>query len=275
MTRFLCGIILVASVSASPSWAGSYQLFSKTGRRTAPSADYQEIVDHLKYGDTVVFSSGRKFRVGKLLGTGNTTLIFALVGDQKHVLRVPKTVGRWLRPGDTRPQNFDTEEFIDWFVDGVNEAERSHIPVVHIEESLSHEYIEVERLEGDMVSFGDFFASFDRYGKNEREEMVQAMDRFLAKSANKSSVMDLHDGNLVYLPHRTEWIISDVSSGATEFDASKRITTRSRSVLNDLTEFLDIPKGSSFDQQISEWRKLVAQVRRGECDSALLPQNPR
>ena len=274
MTRFICGIIALLFVFASSSWAGTYQLFSRSGRVTAPSADYQEIVDHLKYGDTVVFSSGRRFRVGKLLGTGNTTLIFALVGDQKHVLRVPKTVGPWLRPGDAKPQKFDTEEFIDWFVDGVNEAERSHVPVVHIEESLSHEYIEVDRLESDMVSFGDFSRTFDTYESADREEMVQAMNRFLAKSANKSSVMDLHDGNLVYLPHRKEWIISDVSSGATDFDYSKRVTIRSRSVLNDLTEFLDIPKGSSFDLQVSEWKKRVAQVRRGECDSALLPQNP-
>ena len=114
----------------------------------------------------------------------------------------------------------------------------------HIHESESHEYVEVDRLDSDMVSFGDFANRFESYSEHDRKNMVKAMDRFLVKSADKTSIMDLHQGNLVYLPHKKQWIISDVSYGVEDLDRSKRITLRTKTVLNELTENLTIQKGS-------------------------------
>ena len=57
------------------------------GASGAPT-EYEHDVLNLRAGDTVVYD-GVRYKLGKFLGRGNATHIFALADDPEHVIRIP------------------------------------------------------------------------------------------------------------------------------------------------------------------------------------------
>ena len=264
-TAFIATIWIATQTLA---WAATYQLFHSAPGRSTEAPAYTKTVKHLKYGDTVIFSNGRRFRLGKLLGKGNTTMIFAIIGEPDLALRIPKSSGKFILDG--KPTANDTRDFIDYFVKGSNQLNGKGVPVVVVSESLASEYAVVTRLDKNMVTYGKFAKNFDQFPEETRNTMIGALDEFIAMTKDFIYVDDLHQENLVYLTKWKKWVVVDLTELVRLFDYQKKPDARSATVLNYLDTTLsdkNIVISQSFKKEVTRWKRLIADERMARAKS--------
>ncbi|MGZ3687299.1 MAG: hypothetical protein ACXWPM_07280 [Bdellovibrionota bacterium] len=124
---------------------------------------YSTRVMSLRRGDTVVVSGGKQFKLGRFLGRGNSTHVWAIDGEPGKALRLPFHVGPEPQEFIQDPELmrvFGTEtarEFVLQFREGIAHAPAG-IPKVEIfEVGLNNDYLVVSYVNGS--ERGDQFLS--------------------------------------------------------------------------------------------------------------------
>ncbi|OFZ41026.1 MAG: hypothetical protein A2070_03680 [Bdellovibrionales bacterium GWC1_52_8] len=179
------------------AWAASYTLFDQQGRQ---SSTYNEIMSSVGVGDTVTFGNGKTIRLGKLLGTGNTTLIFELAENKGQAIRLPKKSGYF-------SDDYRYVDFIRSFEKGLPILEKHHIPAVQVHEIYRGEYAIVDRVQPDLT-FRRFLHD-PKISNRLRLDMVDALVTFARETAMLEHIGDFHQDQLVYDGPRKKWILLD------------------------------------------------------------------
>ncbi|OFZ18731.1 MAG: hypothetical protein A2X94_05975 [Bdellovibrionales bacterium GWB1_55_8] len=212
------GLVLLTTATH----AASYTLFAYDGFLYDQVADYDQIVKRLVPGDELVFSNGDVQRIGQLVGTGNTTLIFELANDSEKLIRIPK--GRdWAEFTETRYM-----EYMSSYQIGAEALRDQGVPIVKIHDQLAGEFTIVERIPGEM-SLRDFLNRPP--GAEGAQEMQDALVEFARKTAGFQEIGDFHPGQLFYHTGRKEWVLVDWSSAHLPLvPTSEDMLSRSRSL---------------------------------------------
>ncbi|MBI4924673.1 MAG: hypothetical protein HY843_02005 [Bdellovibrio sp.] len=119
--------------------------------------NYQKVVLTLKAGDIVIYN-GKKFRLGKFLGAGNTTHVFEIdkeTGEKPdQVIRIPFLIKHFFTHADTRKR--DPMIYVLDYVQNSEKVDSTKINRVQIIETAT-EYIITTKVNGSLT--GDRFLS--------------------------------------------------------------------------------------------------------------------
>ncbi|MBI3535600.1 MAG: hypothetical protein HY072_08990 [Deltaproteobacteria bacterium] len=119
--------------------------------------NYQKVVLTLKAGDIVIYN-GKKFRLGKFLGAGNTTHVFEIdkeTGEKPdQVIRIPFLINYFFTHADTRKR--DPMIYVLDYVQNSEKVDSTEINRVQIIETAT-EYIITTKVNGSLT--GDRFLS--------------------------------------------------------------------------------------------------------------------
>ncbi|MEN0059751.1 MAG: hypothetical protein AAGB31_13005 [Bdellovibrio sp.] len=190
---------------SATTWGARYELF----REGIPNASYEGIVPSLNPGDILTFSDGNEFTIEKLLGRGNTTLIFELKGINK-ALRLPLT----------RQDTSYIKDFVVGYRDLAAMNASINVYLEYRKDANYYEYAVVEKLTAFMpfTSFVTYMSSSETkraavqsHHRNRiiPEEMIQQFYVFAKKISLYSHIGDMHEENLVYDFTRKAWRLID------------------------------------------------------------------
>jgi len=188
------------SGNGNVAWAGQVQLFQMDGLHRQVG-DYIVKVNSLEPGDELIFSNGKKVTIGKLLGSGNMTLVFEIAGDPGQVLRIPKSSGEF------RTQGASYSDFVNAFLMGNRTLKRWKIPSVEIIDAYPGQYVIAERIP-TRFTFTAFLENYE-IPPPLRKEMKKALVEFARKTAPLETIGDFHSDQLVYVQERKEWVLLD------------------------------------------------------------------
>lgn len=186
-------LLVIASLLPLSLHAETFTLFSA---KNTPVENYNEIVRKLQKGDEIRFSDGVTHKLGRLLGSGNTTYVFELSNRPTEVIRVPK-IKEELR-------------YIQATQNGYAELVRRQVPIVTIHNPGSLEYIIVDKLGSNTKDFDDLVAN--KVTPLQKKEMIQGLKDFAKRTAAFAYIGDLRPDQMVYDFDKKAWIVFDWTS---------------------------------------------------------------
>lgn len=194
----LASFISTATAFALLAWSHVYANPGRILELSAPmaDADYIKLVQNIQSGDTLIFSNGHQFRVGALLGEGNTSRILALANDPGKVLRIPLSKSK--------------SSYIRSSAEGYRALKELGVPTVKLNTGLSGEYLVADRV-GSHVSLQDLINRKGSLSNHPEfvERIKEELKVFMRKAAPFSRIGDLHAGNLVYDIKARQWTVLD------------------------------------------------------------------
>lgn len=169
--------------------AESYTLYDKLG---SPVNHYLDILYNLKNGDEVQFSNGRTFKLGKFLGEGSNTRVFAI--SPSKAIRISSVNSKL------------TFNYSVMYFDGYQLLKGSGIPIPYLyeDESVREEYIIVERI-------SVWFNLYDFYQNRGYEDihrgLLTDLLEFYTKTIFFEYIRDSKPSNIVY--DGEKWLLID------------------------------------------------------------------
>ncbi len=161
--------------------------------------NYSEIVERIKEGDSLTFSNGEKFRITKVLGSGNTTLVLKTL--RGTALRVPLNSGVHIK---TR---IPISEYINHTIDGHETVSKNGVKTVDLISFLRNEYVEVNYIDYKF-SLEDFLSgNIDPIYLSKKDQIIQALSRWYETTHKMITIGDFASGQLIF--NGSEWILSD------------------------------------------------------------------
>ncbi|MFL5813892.1 MAG: hypothetical protein ACJ763_09975 [Bdellovibrionia bacterium] len=191
-------ISLAASLAIGSASAKEIQLFQSNGN---PRTDYVSSLHGVDSGDVLIFSDGSRHKILKRLGCGGTTCVFGLSDHPGLALRIPSSDGYLDGDGPL------IQGFIDQFVDGKAELQRSGVPSVELHRFRSGEYAVVDRVES-VTRLDQFFADPYRFSEASRKQLAADLINFAEKTAPFESIGDFKADQLHYVNGKG-WILID------------------------------------------------------------------
>ncbi len=196
------GVLALFGAPASGSLESAETLFD--------AADYDRAVGRLRPGHTLRFSDGVELRIGKLLGEGGTTKVFA-TDDPGVVLRLPRSGGS--------NNGRSNEAWHVAYASSHARLETAGVPVVRLLGGVPGEYALVERVgRGAPFRLDQFLdQQCDRHvfsrGRAmpaaERGEMIAALHEFARKTAGFSHIADFAPRQVAWDPVARRWLLLD------------------------------------------------------------------
>jgi len=171
------------------------------GKNQKPIKNYAEVLFATKPGDVLRFGDGEEFVVQKMLGFGETTIIFD-IGDG-WALRVPMYNGKqYVSYGSNTQSTTLLNDFINSYV-GLKAA---GIPVVEMDltRSRHNKFAVVKKVD---IKFMLSDMNSQNLSKKEREEIRKKLVEFAAKFWPVQYIGDFAPRQIAYTG--TEWILLD------------------------------------------------------------------
>jgi esterase/lipase superfamily enzyme len=162
---------------------------------------YDTVIQELKENDIIEFSNQKKFRLGRRLDTlsadsekGSQTLIFELKDYPEYVIRIPNE--KALQRG------------INQTLLGYKKIEFLGPSVVKIIDGLENEYAIVEKLPDNHITFLELIIN-ESFAEELQNKMVNALLRFVKKTAIFSEIGDFNLTQITYDIHKDAWVLFD------------------------------------------------------------------
>lgn len=182
--------------------AADIHLFKKDGK---PSDDYSRQLNLAKDGDFFVFPNGKKIKMKKFIGRGNTTNIFQVeVEGKSYALRLPKLDAA----DDVLRSEDEILSFIDDTIDGYKTLNGAGLPTVKIHDAHKGQYI--------LVDYVKPAFTLDQFLKNpallSEEDWLLARTKlmeFAKKSAPFSNIGDFRFDQMAFDKEKNEWVLLD------------------------------------------------------------------
>lgn len=181
--------------------AKDLHLFSRSG---IASLDYYQAHSETRRGDRFIFSDGQSYEIDRLLGCGQTTCIYGLLGSPDKAIRIPKYYGLLKR---TREDTAHTRDFINAFIRGKKELSYYKVPSVEIYGGNENEYIIVERIHS-MTDLHQFLMNPFSFTNLDRIQMENDLIQFAKATAQFKNIGDFHSRQLHYVRGRG-WLLLD------------------------------------------------------------------
>jgi hypothetical protein len=170
-------------------------------------ANYDYVVRGLRPGTQVQLRDEQIVTLGRVLGAGNTTIIFEIGSDK--ALRLPKGEG-------LSPTGVAYAGYMLWFYEGSSKVEASETPVVKVfrEESIADRYLVVEKLKPD-ETLGQIFSLEDLVKGRITDPAVAArlerelLEDFAPKTWALRFVSDMRSEQILYTSRG--WVMADMS----------------------------------------------------------------
>ena len=198
-------VVTLASLAlgGSPARAEDYNVLRPTFTTGVPS--YAEVLQKLKPGDTLVFPSQARFKVGRKLGEGGTTLILELPDLPGLALRIPKS---W--DPDDPGEPLSATSFLNRTIDGASELRSHGVPMVEIDSYKRNEYVVVRKV-GPHLTFEEFVEGKGEAGVR-REALSLALEDFARRTARFERIGDFKSDQVVFEPETGRWVLLDWAS---------------------------------------------------------------
>jgi len=227
MRRLLLGLFFVPLMLG----AEVFQLFDAHSR---PHKEYSKILQDslgpdqhitstkdrvLSSGDYIAFSNGEHLKLGRRLGTGNTTVVWELADEPGKAIRLPKQIEAVLVYGkdSNTVEMLDTREYLKFFVEGEPQLQLQKVPAVKVHRFLQKEYVIVDKI-GSHFTFDQFISDSVLITPQMRQEMRASLKKFAASLGAFQNIGDFHSGQIVYEYEngKKEWKLLDWSSAHLE-----------------------------------------------------------
>lgn len=228
---------------------------------------YYRARQEIRHGDRLFFTDGKTYEVDHLLGCGQTTCIYGLIGSPEKAIRIPKFYSLLKR---TRTDTAHTKDFINAFLQGKKELNQYKIPSVDIYDGNENEYIIVEKVRS-VTDLHHFLMNPFSFSDLDRSQMESDLIRFAKATAPFKNIGDFTSHQLHYIQGRG-WVLLDWSDDHQVFN-SKISNLKSEDVFDSIfyqnEEFLEMMTKvfSSPDEQwirnlAKELKKVITQERR-------------
>ena len=282
--NFQAGIFLIVMLALAPTTGVSKELvFSSIGQNG--SIDFDRDTDllrrnelalkELQPGDVTSFeylSDGKtkegtlrqrvSFRVGRLLGEGNTTRIYELPDHPDLVLRIPSGWKRRVGLHQT-----PIPEFINLMKKGEAALVDGGVLVTRISGYQESLFLVVEKIRG--ITFEQFVDEPHRLPPEIREKMYADLDRLAQGLAGFDIVADFRANQLMFDLQKRAWVLVDWT-----YPHSSASRTSPR---NPFAGFLDEIRSTRTNAKSNEWmdhleKKLKIAVNHERKQRELLRQ---
>lgn len=159
--------------------------------------------ESISKGDKIFVTKDKYYIVKKMLGRGNTTIIFQVIdpsNDKNYALRLPFPSERFnLR---------NSINYLNGYIDGHKIIVKNNIPVVEMKEGKASSYVLMEVVQHDFDLF-QFLTTPESIDSSIRKNAREALLEFAKKTAYISSIGDFHQGQIVYNEYEDKWILLD------------------------------------------------------------------
>ena len=208
----------------NPIWAKEVRLSSvgvrgtlREGRHDNVIYRNQEALHSLVPGDTIVFEWERSrwfwqrpeletksFRLGRLLGQGNTTQIFELPDQPGKVLRI---ASNWIEP--IGKDEILPPRFLNFMHEGEKGLVEEGVPITRLSEYQPLLFLVAERVEGPTLL--DFLTREVSSNPAEQELMARELETFALRVGAFEDIGDFRPDQVTFDIHRKQWILHDWS----------------------------------------------------------------
>ena len=173
----------------------------------------------------------QSFRVGRLLGQGNTTSVYELPEQPGRVLRIPSSWVKRFGHAETY-----ASRFLDSMAEGEKALVEAGVPLTRLFDYQRHLFIVAEKVEGPTLR--DFLTMERPMDFALREKMTRELERFALQVAAFAEIGDFRPEQLTYDLHRSRWVLHDWTGYSYLAGAdSKRNPFRSREFLEAIARY--------------------------------------
>jgi hypothetical protein len=182
--RASISIFLLSVLATTSAWGRGPETFSLFNPNQTPVSNYDQIVEELDVGDTIIFSNDKSFKIEGKLGSGNLTRVFDVGGGV--AIRIPK-MGFF-------------NEMLHLYMEGYSVLTREKVPTIKIYEkqSLDREYILAEKLPHPIVSLESLINGKVKVTPAQRSLMYDQLVAFARKTAMFNIVGDFKLDALIW-----------------------------------------------------------------------------
>ena len=184
----LFSLLLPAAIGAAPK---PKVLFRSPDK---PVPFYNLIVRRLQ-DKTVQFSDGRQFTIGKYLGKGSNSIVYALDDDWAIRLRLDSSER--------------SQSFFGGYLDGYKLLRAGGVQTVLLDDRFGLEYAVVERLPDDMVTLDQFLKGKHGLPSDLLQIAEEALLQFAVSTFRFSEIDDIAYHHIVFNRRKKKWILID------------------------------------------------------------------